>query len=118
MAEQSTHFVKYRMKDSTQSDRYITFSSRPPEAQLEGHRHPLVSNLAENDTETANRVEKLIQEMTMHEKRFFTWLGADASHMESFINDPIGALRQALPDLSEEFFNELNSLPNVFPPRK
>lgn len=117
MAEKSTHFVKYRVKNSSQSDYYIIFSSEKPEYRREGGRHPLASHLAETDVRVADKVEKLILEMTTHEEQFFIWLGARASHMEYFIKDPAGALRQAIPDLPEAFFNEFNSLPKLIQSR-
>ncbi|MHC6225820.1 hypothetical protein ACYU03_13765 [Pseudomonas sp. X10] len=118
MANQSTHFVKYRMKDGAQGEHYVTFSSRGPRPPITGENHPLIRKLAETDSATADTVERLIQEMTANEQRFFAWLGGDASRMEYFMKDPISALRQALPELPEAFFDKLASLPKLFATRK
>ncbi|CAH1044977.1 hypothetical protein [Halomonas sp. TD01] len=114
MATDSTHFVKYRLKSPNLKEQYITFSSRAPMTLQIGRDHPLVQKLAETDSKAASNVEQLIQELLTHEKRFFAWLGASESHMEQFMNDPVSALKLAIPDLPDSFFNQLDSLPKVF----
>lgn len=114
MASQSTHFVKYRLKDSAAGEHYVTFSSRSPRAPVTGANHPLIGKLAETDAAAASTVERLIQAMTANEQRFFAWLGGDASRMEYFMEDPVGALKQAIPDLPQTFFDELAALPKLF----
>lgn len=117
MTIQPSHFVKYRLKDDSLSEHYVTFSSRAPKTPVTKENHPLISQLAETDSATAEKVERLIREMTANEQRFFSWLGGDASRMESFMKNPISALRQAIPELSEAFFDELGSLPKPFASR-
>lgn len=118
MEEKSTNFLKYRMKDSPHGERYITFLTLKFNACLAENLFPLISNIAANDAELAGRLETLISQMLVHEKKLFSWLSTDASRMEFFLSDPSGTLRQALPELSEVFFNELNSLPKLFLQRK
>lgn len=118
MTVQQSHFVKYRLKDDSMGEHYVTFSSRAPRAFVTKENHPLIRKIAETDSATAEKVERLIQEMIANEQLFFSWLGGDASRMESFMEDPIGALKQALPDLPEAFFDELGSLPTLFATRK
>ena len=118
MAILPSHFVKYRLKDSTPGEHYVTFSSRGPRAFVTQENHPLIRKIAETDSTTAESIERLIREMTANEQHFFSWLGGDASRMEFFMKDPISALRQAIPGLSETFFEELDSLPKLFAGRK
>ncbi|NDJ57512.1 hypothetical protein GWD52_11005 [Enterobacteriaceae bacterium 4M9] len=119
MATQPTHFVKYRLTDSALDQQYITFSSRKPGTPvLSAENHPLINMIAQTDEEAADTVERLIEQMTAYEQRFFAWLRDDANHMTLFMEDPISALRQAIPELPETFFNDLTSLPKLFPDRK
>ena len=114
MATDSTHFAKYRLKSPDLKELYITFSSRAPKTLQIAQDHPIVQKLAETDSQTANNVEQLIQELLTHEKRFFAWLGASESHMEQFMHDPVSALRLAIPNLPDSFFNDLDSLPKIY----
>ncbi|MBF8722479.1 hypothetical protein [Pseudomonas guariconensis] len=118
MASQSTHFVKYRLKDSAQGEHYLTFSSRAPRVPVDGKDHALVRKVAETDQQAADAITWLIQEMTANEQRFFAWLGGDASRMEHFMQDPIGALKQAIPELSEAFYAQLAALPKLYARRR
>lgn len=119
MATQPTHFVKYRLTDSALDQQYITFSSSRPDAPvLNAENHPLINMIAQTDEAAADKVEQLIAQMTAHEQRFFAWLRDDANHMALFMKDPIGALHQAIPELPQAFFNDLASLPKLFPDRK
>lgn len=114
MITDSTHFVRYRLKDTHLKAQYITFRSRAPKSGVVAQEHPVIQQLAEIDAKAANNAEQLIKELLTHEKAFFAWLGANGAHMEQFMNDPISALKQAIPDLPDSFFDDLNSLPKIF----
>ena len=119
MATQPTHFVKYRLTDSTLDQQYITFSSRRPGTPvLNAENHPLINMIAQTDEDAADKVEQLIAQMTAHEQRFFAWLGDNASHMALFMKEPIEALHQAIPELPQAFFDDLTSLPKLFADKK
>lgn len=114
MATNSTHFVKYRVKESDVDEQYITFSSRAPKEPPTADEHPVIQKLAETDPDAAAKVMGLIEDMIGQEKTFFAWLGVSAANMELFMEDPVSALKQGAPALPDSFYEALASLPKIY----
>lgn len=113
MATNSTHFVRYRTKESAVDEQYITFSSRAPKQMPTAGDHPVIQKLAETNPDVVENVMRLIQVLIGQEKTFFAWLGASVANMELFMEDPVSALKQGDPALPDSFYEELASLPKI-----
>ncbi|MPQ49273.1 hypothetical protein GCQ56_19915 [Marinifilum sp. N1E240] len=53
------------------------------------------------------KLENFLKYMKSIDKTFFAWLEADAKNTILFANDPLEALKNAIPDLDESVFTEL-----------
>jgi hypothetical protein len=58
----------------------------------------VVEHIARHDSDKAARAVKLLTYLRQNEETVMRWLEADPANSTAFAKDPIGALRQILPD--------------------
>ena len=69
-----------------------------------------VDGLAKTDPALAARLGRLLPELLRHEEDLFEWLSRGADHARRFVEDPVGALAEAVPDFSAELMADLRTV--------
>jgi len=70
--------------------------------------HPKAEQYGVTDEQDKTNLDSYFAYMKSLDQRFFTWLEADANNTILFANDPLKAIKTAVPDFDESFLNKLN----------
>jgi len=66
----------------------------------------ILAQVAQVDPARAQRLAARVQELIARNGAFFAWIEATPEHGALFVNDPVAAIKQALPDLPKDFFDD------------
>jgi hypothetical protein len=66
----------------------------------------ILAGIAQADPVRAQRLATRLRELIARNDALFAWIEAKPEHGALFINDPVAAVRQALPDLPPDFFDD------------
>jgi hypothetical protein len=66
----------------------------------------VLAQIIQTNPARAQRLTSRLQELVARNDAFFDWIEAKPEHGALFINDPVTAVRQALPDLPPDFFDD------------
>jgi hypothetical protein len=69
-----------------------------------------VGGLAQTDPRLAERLGGLLPALLSHEATLFEWLSRDEDHGRRFVEDPVGAFAEAVPDLSPQLMADLRAV--------
>jgi hypothetical protein len=69
-----------------------------------------VAGLAKADPQLAERLGRLMPALLSHEAQLFEWLSRGDDHGRRFVEDPAGALAEAIPDLSPRLMADLRAV--------
>ena len=69
-----------------------------------------VGSLAQTDLGLADRLGGLLPALLSHEAALFEWLSRDEDHGRRFVEDPMGAFAEAVPDLSPQLLADLRAV--------
>lgn len=67
--------------------------------------HGVLAQIDATDPTRAAVVQERLAQLVAHTAAVFAWLGASPDNTTLFVNDPVSALRQAVPDLPPDFFD-------------
>jgi hypothetical protein len=65
----------------------------------------VLADIAERDPQRAERIRTGMRRLIGGDDAVMRWLEADPANTALFTTDPVTALRHALPDLPEDFFD-------------
>jgi hypothetical protein len=83
----------------------MTFLSAADGTTLSVAGNGVLADIAKRDPRRAERICTGMQQLIGRNDAVMRWLEADPANTALFATDPIAALRRALPDLPEDFFN-------------
>ncbi|WP_323117739.1 hypothetical protein [Burkholderia alba] len=100
----SDRFVRLRLPSPDEHHVTATLVQRPAGADSRTLPHPLLDQLIQDDPSRGTLIAAQLAELARHENALFAWLELDSENVKLYLDDPIAALRQALPNLADDFF--------------
>ncbi|MCO6010406.1 hypothetical protein NE236_36130 [Actinoallomurus purpureus] len=106
-ASPGRRFVQLRRADAQLGGVTTTMTFLPAAAgtTLGVTNDGVLADIAKRDPQRAERIRIGMQQLIGRNDAVMRWLEADPANTALFTTDPIAALRRALPDLPEDFFN-------------
>ncbi|GGB96409.1 hypothetical protein [Dyadobacter sediminis] len=77
---------------------------------LQADSHPAVAKLAEQSTGAADQAKYVLEQLIARDEDFTRWLESSPENSILFVNDPVSAIRQALPDLPANLYEQWSHL--------
>ena len=82
-----------------------TFLAAEPGYVPDTSNHGVLAHVAKTDPERAARIQAGLRRLIAHDDAVMAWLEADPANAALLASDPRAALRRAIPDLEEGFFD-------------
>ena len=67
--------------------------------------HGVLADVCKTDPARAKLLEQRLGELVRRNDELFRWLEASPRHTALFVENPVAAMREALPELSPDFFD-------------
>jgi len=69
-----------------------------------------VGGLAKGNPALAERLSRILPELIRHEESLFEWLSRGDDHAKRFVENPVEAFAEAVPDFSAELMADLRTV--------
>jgi len=101
MSNDKSRSVKYRHSDQGSFQHTITITSNPESFSTAG-ANGIIEDIRGSDPEKATKLKALLKTLETNQFRFFDWMEQSPANTKLFLENPLEALKQALPDVSVE----------------
>ena len=97
-------FVRLRLREEVHPSATMTVLISDPQAPPAIDNNGVLAKIAETDPARATRVQNGLLALIGREAELFAWMESTPENAFTFVEDPIGAIRAAIPDLPADFF--------------